>query len=627
MNSPRESPRSPIFLNSPLSHGLPLSLHEIDEDRPDVGPAHSVISSRMTDFSDNASDIMGLAEAQLSQNASSRRSSLLPPGRNPRLSDPQPDMFSTRPSTAMSSSTGPRNWSNPPPSRRGLSSVGGNTRGRPTSAASRTHAPSLTSHAFYRPMSSAKLQAQRGRVTEEDEAEQNRIRGFAQAIQSREGVPVVGISRHDPVLHQNRLNEERGSYGRSVSVSPSGHHTINIAPPSVNSISPLQTHIDSVGVKTPSGNHADPSMLHHRTSSPQRLGSSGNVSVVTKQKHSRRQPDLGRNYEYFPGNTSFCFGGRLQTANDLPMNVLTAILVVLPSSLFLGYSAKWLWINVSPVLPITFAYLFLICISSFIKASATDPGVFPRNTHPLDIDDSNNPLAVPPPNGWALIRPAKSNQVHLEVPIKYCRTCRIWRPPRCHHCRVCDNCIETQDHHCVWLNNCVGRRNYRYFFTFVTSGTLLALYLLILSLVHLLVWAKRQNASFRDAMHEWNAVFAMVIYGALAFPYPMALFGYHIFLMGRGETTREYLHGHKFVRSERHRPFSQKNLFKNFVVVLCRPRPPTYIQLKEKYQEGDQRFERHRRVDRSETDQAEEENDVQRDEGHVQTPERRILAS
>jgi len=199
--------------------------------------------------------------------------------------------------------------------------------------------------------------------------------------------------------------------------------------------------------------------------------------------------------------------------------------------------------------------------------------------------------------------------VHLEVPIKYCRTCRIWRPPRCHHCRVCDNCIETQDHHCVWLNNCVGRRNYRYFFAFVSTATLLAFYLLALSLVHLNEWKKQTNHSFSDAIREWQVPFGMVIYGALAAPYPLALLGYHIFLMARGETTREYLHGHKFVRSERHRPFAQINAFYNFVVVLCRPRPPTYaahpppkmsdkltrgryIELKSNYQIGDQRFER-----------------------------------
>lgn len=183
----------------------------------------------------------------------------------------------------------------------------------------------------------------------------------------------------------------------------------------------------------------------------------------------------------------------------------------------------------------------------------------------------------------------------MEVPTKYCKSCNLWRPPRGHHCRTCDNCVETQDHHCVWLNNCVGRRNYRYFFTFVTSGTLIAMYLLGASLAHLLVWAHQNDTNLNHAINHWRVPFAMVLYGILATPYPTALMGYHIFLMARGETTREYLNGHKFVKQDRHRPFTQggsalARRSKNLLVVLCRPRPPTYLNFKRKYEEGDQRF-------------------------------------
>lgn len=158
------------------------------------------------------------------------------------------------------------------------------------------------------------------------------------------------------------------------------------------------------------------------------------------------------------------------------INIATGLLVVLPCVLFFVFSAPWLWHNISPAIPIIFAYIFYICMSSFFHASTSDPGILPRNIQQMPpADEDEDPLRLGPAvNDWVMIKSAQSTTAAMEVPTKYCRTCNIWRPPRAHHCRVCDNCIETQDHHCVWLNNCVGRRNYRYFFTFVTTASLLA---------------------------------------------------------------------------------------------------------------------------------------------------------
>jgi palmitoyltransferase ZDHHC9/14/18 len=197
---------------------------------------------------------------------------------------------------------------------------------------------------------------------------------------------------------------------------------------------------------------------------------------------------------------------------------------------------------------------------------------------------------APPTNDWTLIKSAESSTAAMEVPTKYCKTCNIWRPPRAHHCRLCDNCVETQDHHCVWINNCVGRRNYRYFVTFLGVTTLLGLYLIGASAAHIAAYANEQGISFGQAIDSCRAPMAMIIYGIIGLTYPAALMGYHLFLMARGETTREFLNSHKFVKKDRYRAFTQGNMWKNWVVVLCRPRPPTYYRFKNQFEEGDQRF-------------------------------------
>lgn len=193
-------------------------------------------------------------------------------------------------------------------------------------------------------------------------------------------------------------------------------------------------------------------------------------------------------------------------------------------------------------------------------------------------------------NDWVMVKLATSDTAAMDVPVKYCKTCNVWRPPRCYHCRVCDNCVETLDHHCVWLNNCVGRRNYRYFFAFVSTATVLSLFLIGACLGQCLKYRSQEHISFGSAINKRRTSFALVIYGILATPYPASLMGYHLFLMSKGQTTREYLTSQNFAKADRHLPFTQGSIFKNLVAVLGRPRPPTYLHFNKEYEEGDQRF-------------------------------------
>ncbi|KAL1796964.1 hypothetical protein ACET3X_005504 [Alternaria dauci] len=486
----------------------------------------------------------------------------------------EPGLPPSRPSSIATANSGSQNrWSQASPARRGGMSVSGSIghQSRPTTSTSRTHVP-LAAHGFFRPMSSQRLQQQRnqrptsllghGSLYSEatHETGSNPYRQSTGSTQTIRNGPTLGLHHElDPQSPPSRGTDitDRDMPDRTTAnTTPTGAETVRSRG---ESITPLQR---------PRPQHLDLSNTHGHDSgkdptpskSPRSFGSSFMLSSrdgrsaqirphqghekLTSAESSPRlarkeatkeavKRELGKNYQYFSGNTAFCWGGRLQNTRDRPVNVATAILILLPAGLFFGFSAPWLWTHVSPSIPILFAYLLLVTISSFFHASASDPGILPRNLHPFPPPNPNDdPLSLgPPTTEWTMVVSATGTNAAMEVPTKYCA-----------------------------------------------------------SLAHLLVWRAQTGASFGEAIDRWRVPFAMCIYGLLGWSYPFSLGVYHLFLVGRGETTREYLNSHKFLKKDRHRPFTQGSVLRNWIAVLQRPRPPTYLHFKRKYEEGDQRF-------------------------------------
>lgn len=87
-----------------------------------------------------------------------------------------------------------------------------------------------------------------------------------------------------------------------------------------------------------------------------------------------------------------------------------------------------------------------VLINLFL-VSTTDPGIIPKN------DQKYSQEAGTADGG------TKSKRVivdGVEMKLKYCRICRIFRPPRSCHCAICDNCVERYDHHCPWIGQCIA---------------------------------------------------------------------------------------------------------------------------------------------------------------------------
>ncbi|CAG09851.1 unnamed protein product [Tetraodon nigroviridis] len=196
-----------------------------------------------------------------------------------------------------------------------------------------------------------------------------------------------------------------------------------------------------------------------------------------------------RKWEKLPGKNTFCCDGRVMMARQKGVFYLTLFLIVGTCSLFFAFECPYLAVHLSPAIPVFAALLFLFVMAMLLRTSFSDPGVLPRalpeeaSFIEMEIEAANVNVPAgqrPPPR----IRNVQiNNQI---VKLKYCYTCKIFRPPRASHCSICDNCVDRFDHHCPWVGNCVGKRNYRYFYLFTMSLSMLTIYIFTFDIVHVI---------------------------------------------------------------------------------------------------------------------------------------------
>ncbi|XP_018610407.1 palmitoyltransferase ZDHHC5-like isoform X3 [Scleropages formosus] len=245
----------------------------------------------------------------------------------------------------------------------------------------------------------------------------------------------------------------------------------------------------------------------------------------------------------------------LRPSRYIPVSAATAFLVG-ATTLFFCFTCPWLSEQFSMAIPVYNGVVFLFVLANFCMATFMDPGIFPRAEEDEDKeDDFRAPLY-------------KTVEIRgIQVRMKWCATCRFYRPPRCSHCSVCDNCVEDFDHHCPWVNNCIGRRNYRYFFLFLLSLTAHIMAVFGFGLLFILYHKQKLD-------HVHSAVTMAVMCVAGLFFIPVAgLTGFHIVLVARGRTTNEQVTG-KFRGGVN--PFTN-GCWRNVTHVLCSSQAPRYV--------------------------------------------------
>jgi palmitoyltransferase ZDHHC9/14/18 len=242
------------------------------------------------------------------------------------------------------------------------SSTAGSSRPQsPVSQASRTHVPSLTAQGFFRPLSSQRLQAQRLRrptgtrpVQPPAPIPDSEADADTRSVASSRQGPFHAMPRSHrtaPSIATDYTQSEAPETADPHSPEDASHHDGDTHLVHDRNTQPHKPSRLNIAATHKAGDAPQKSPMSFRSglslSSKHRLEAghqplSSNVNSPQYPKNSNvdiaKQSALGKNYEYFEGNTIFWLGGRLQNARDRPVNVATGIVLVLPAILFFVYS-------------------------------------------------------------------------------------------------------------------------------------------------------------------------------------------------------------------------------------------------------------------------------------------------
>ncbi|XP_077204934.1 palmitoyltransferase ZDHHC14 isoform X4 [Paroedura picta] len=303
-------------------------------------------------------------------------------------------------------------------------------------------------------------------------------------------------------------------------------------------------------------------------------------SSPMESPHKKKKTDSRRKWEIFPGRNKFFCNGRIMMARQTGVFYLTLLLILVTSGLFFAFDCPYLSDQITPAIPAVGAVLFFFVMGTLLRTSFSDPGVLPRAT-PDEAADLERQIDIANGSSSGGYRPPpRTKEVVINgqtVKLKYCFTCKIFRPPRASHCSLCDNCVERFDHHCPWVGNCVGKRNYRFFYMFILSLSFLTVFIFAFVITHVI--HRSQNAGFLSALKDSPASVLEAVVCFFSVWSIVGLSGFHTYLISSNQTTNEDIKGSWSSKrgKENYNPYSYGNIFTNCCSALCGPLSPSLI--------------------------------------------------